>query len=127
MFDDILTKLERSRDLVMGAASIAHFQEAQVDRLVWVKDHEERVERDRKARIHDVAEWLSADQSYLAQQEALQRTRLELPESGSWIFKVPMVEDWFQGNEGSSRTLWLSGIPGAGMSCRCCIMFNLLT
>ncbi|KAE8440873.1 hypothetical protein EG329_006360 [Mollisiaceae sp. DMI_Dod_QoI] len=114
MFDDILKRLERSRDLLMEAASIAHFQEAQKERLFWIKDHEERVERDRKARMLDVAEWLSADKSYLAQQEALQRTRLELPESGSWIFKVPMVKDWFRGNEGSSLTLWLNGIPGAG-------------
>src|SRR4051794_40318116 len=116
MFGDVLKKLERSKGLLMQAASIAHFQEAQDARVFWAKDHDEWMERDRKARMLTVADWLSDDQSHITKHKGLQRTRLDLPKSGSWLFKLPVMKDWLGENDSISLIFWLCGIPGAGMS-----------
>lgn len=114
MFGDILKNLERSKSLLMEAANVAHFQDAQQARLFCTTDYEERIERDKKARMRAVVEWLSADQSHTKQQETLQNLRLELPESGTWINKLSLFKDWLRKDKGRSLVFWLTGIPGAG-------------
>ena len=86
MFGEVLKNLDRSKALLINAASVAHFEDAQQAfedaqqaRRLWVADYEERIKRDRKARMYAVVEWLSANKSHIDQQEALQKIRLELP------------------------------------------------
>jgi hypothetical protein len=112
MFGDVLKNLERSKDLLMQAADVAHFQEAQETRLFWVKDYEERRERDKKARMVAVIEWLSSDHTYRVKQQALRRIRSHLPQTTQWILKDPRIKDWLEHSE--IPTFWLCGIPGAG-------------
>lgn len=116
MFGDVLRNLERSKGLLMDAASLAHFHDAQQERLSWEKDYKERIERDQKSRMHAVVEWLSADKSHISQQEALQKKRLELPQSGTWINKLSPFKEWLREGKSKSLVFWLTGIPGAGMN-----------
>ncbi len=102
--------------MLMDSASVAHFEDAQQARRFWVTDYEERRERDQKARMCAVVEWLSADKSHIAQQEALRKIRLELPQCGTWIYKLSPFKDWLREDKGKSPVFWLTGIPGAGMN-----------
>ena len=123
MFGEVLKNLDRSKALLMNAASVAHFEDAQQAfedaqqaRRLWVADYEERVKRDQKARMCAVVEWLSANKSHIDQQEALQKIRLGLPQSGTWIHKLSPFKDWLREDKGKSLVFWLTGIPGAGMN-----------
>ena len=123
MFGEVLKSLDRSKALLMNAASVAHFEDAQQAfedaqqaRRLWKADYEERIERDRKARMCAVVEWLSANKSHIDQQEALQTLRRELPQSGTWIYKLPPFKEWLQEDNSKSLVFLLTGIPGAGMN-----------
>lgn len=99
----------------MDAASVAHFRNAQQERLSWEKEYKERMEKDQKSRMRVVVEWLSADRGHTDQHNALQKLRLELPQSGTWINKRSPFKDWLREDNGKSLVFWLTGIPGAGM------------
>ena len=114
MFGAVLRNLERSKGLLMDAASLAHFFDAQQERLSWEKDYKERIEKDQKSRMRVVVEWLSADKGHIDQHEALQKIRLELPQSGTWINKRSAFKDWLREDKGKSLVFWITGIPGAG-------------
>lgn len=123
MFGEVLKSLDRSKALLMNAASVAHFEDAQQAiedaqqaRRLWKADYEERIERDQKARMFAVVDWLSANKSHTDQQEALQKLRLELPQSGTWIYKLSPFQDWLREDNSMSLVFWLTGIPGAGMN-----------
>lgn len=116
MFGEVLKNSDRSKSLLMNAANAAHFEDAQQARRLWVADYEERIKRDHKARMGAVVEWLSANKSHLNQREVLQKIRLELPQSGTWIHKLSPFKDWFREDKGKSLVFWLTGIPGAGMN-----------
>lgn len=116
MFGEVLKNLERSKGLLMDAANVAHFEDAHQTRLFWEKNYEERIEREQKTRMRAVVEWLSADKSHRYQQEVLQKIRVELPQSGTWIYKHSPFKDWLREDKGKSLVFWLTGIPGAGMN-----------
>ena len=116
MFGEVLRNLERSKNLLMDTANVAHFQDAQQERLLWETDYQERIERDQKTRTRAVVEWLSVDNSHIDQQEALREIRLDLPQSGTWIYKHSSFKDWLQEDKGKCLFFWLTGIPGAGMN-----------
>lgn len=116
MFGEVLKNLDRFKALLMNAASVAHFEDAQQARRLWVAYYEGRTERDQKARMCAVVEWLSAHKSHIDKQEALQEIRVELPQSGTWIYKLSPFKDWLREDKGKSLVFWLSGILDAGMN-----------
>jgi len=117
LFGDVLKNLERSRDLLLQSASIAHFQEAQEARIQFTQEFKTRVKREKQEQRLAVIEWLSADQAKRASCEEhteLQRRRAEFPFTTQWLFNMGAMKGWLRKSDASSPIFWLSGIPGAG-------------
>lgn len=113
MFGDVIKKLERSKELLLHSANIAHYQEAQEHRLLFAREFEAQVERTRKDRMLTVREWLSPTSSD-ADHEELQQRRKEFPDTTHWIFRQDSIHHWLQPDERSNPMFWIRGIPGAG-------------
>ena len=117
LFGDVLKNLERSRDLLLQSASIAHFQEAQEARIQFTQEFKNRVKREKQEQRLAVIEWLSADQTKRVTSEEhmeLQQRRAEFPLTTQWLFNMAAMRGWLRKSDASSPTFWLSGIPGAG-------------
>lgn len=113
MFGDVIKKLERSKELLLDSASIAHYQEAQESRLLFAQEFETQLERTRQDRMLTVIDWLSPT-SCEVDHEELQQKRKEFPDTTSWIFRQDSLRRWLQSDGVSSTMFWICGIPGAG-------------
>lgn len=117
MFRDVLKDLERSRELLLQSANIAHFQEAREARIQFTQEFQDRLKREKQEQRLGVIEWLSADHANRAscdQHEELQQRRAEFPSTTQWLFKMAVFRGWMRKSDASSPTFWLCGIPGAG-------------
>ncbi|KAL5327958.1 hypothetical protein ACEPPN_005664 [Leptodophora sp. 'Broadleaf-Isolate-01'] len=114
MFGDILKKLDRSQDLMLQSANIAHFQESQDARILFTKQMEVLVEAERNGRKRAVIDWLSSNSSSAIQHQELRDMRNMLPQTTRWIFSQPQMLSWLKRTEYTPCTFWLCGIPGAG-------------
>ena len=113
MFGDVIKKLERSKELLLQSTSLAHFQEAQKNRLLLSKELEEKSERMKKDRKLTVIYWLSPI-SCLGDHEELHRKRQDFPLTARWIFQEPSMRRWIRPDETTNQVFWVHGIPGAG-------------
>ena len=113
MFGDVIKKLERSKELLLQSAGIAHFQEAQEGRLLFTREFEAQLERTKQDRMLAVIDWLSPVSTYVDHEE-LQRNRSEFPHTTLWIFEESSMQTWLHTKGRSSPIFWICGIPGAG-------------
>ena len=115
MFGDILKKLDRSRDLILQSANVAHFQESQEARIRFTKVMELLLDEKQNQRRIAIMDWLSSEPSSAFQHRELQKIRAMLPQTTRWIFSQPQMLSWFKRNDCTPSIFWLCGIPGAGM------------
>ena len=113
MFGDVLKKLERSKELLLQSANIAHFHEAQEARQLFSMELEALSERTKEDRMLTVVDWLSPV-SCSVDHEELQAKRHEFPQTTRWIFKQSTIREWLQTDDSTKCMLWICGIPGAG-------------
>lgn len=113
MFGDVIKKLERSKELLLQSASIAHFQEAQESRLLFTQQFKAQTEHRQNDRKLAVINWLSPV-SCSVEHEELQRKRQKFPTTTQWFLKEDSLRHWLQQSRGSDSTYWIFGIPGAG-------------
>lgn len=113
MFGDVIKKLERSKELLLHTANIAHYHEAQESRLLFAQKFEAQQEQTRKDRMLTVIDWLSPT-SYEVDHEELKQKRREFPDTASWIFRQDSLRHWLQSDGSSNTMFWICGIPGAG-------------
>ena len=113
MFGDVIKKLERSKELLLQSANVAHFHEAQEARLLVSREIEALEERAKKDRMLTVVNWLSPT-SCSGDHEELQGKRLEFPDTAQWILKEPCMRDWLRIDGDAKPMFWICGIPGAG-------------
>ena len=113
MFDDVFRNLERSKQLLLTSADIAHFREAQEARLRfqdYIKEERNRARIERKFRVRS---WLKPH-LHVTQHHDLRKVREQYPKTTKWIFQELAWKDWLCRSGDTTRVLWLSGIPGAG-------------
>ena len=115
MFGDVLKKLERSRDLLLQSANLAHFQESQEARVLFTKEMKVMREEMYNQRRIAIMDWLSCELTSATQHGELQEIRTVLPQTTRWIFSQPRMLDWLRHDDFTPQTFWLCGIPGAGM------------
>lgn len=113
MFGDVVKKLERSKELLLHSADIAHYQEAQEFRWRFAREFEAQLEETRKKRMLTVIDWLSPT-SCDVDHEELQQKRDEFPDTTRWIFTQISMRRWMQPDGKFNPTFWIYGIPGAG-------------
>jgi len=114
MFGDVLKKLDRSRDLLLQSANLAHFQESQEARILFAKEIEAMLSEKQNQRRLAVVEWLSSEPSSTIQHEEIRKIRDMLPQTTRWIFSQSQMLDWLKRADYTPGTFWLCGIPGAG-------------
>ena len=112
-FGDVIKKLERSKELLLQSASIAHFQEAQEGRILFAREFEAQSERTKQDRMLAVIDWLSAASSDV-DHEVLQKKRREVPLITRWIFEESSMRSWLHTKGSYSPIFLICGIPGAG-------------
>jgi hypothetical protein len=113
MFDDVLRNLERSKQLLLTSADIAHFREAQEARFKfqdYIVEERNRARIERKSRVRT---WLKP-RLHMSQHHDLCQVRQQYPQTTKWIFQELAWKDWLRTSRDTARVLWLSGIPGAG-------------
>lgn len=113
MFDDVFRNIERSKQLLLTSADIAHFQEAQEARLKfqdYIREQRDRAVIERKFRVRS---WLKPH-LHITQHHDLRKVRQQYPKTTKWIFQELAWKDWLRRSRDTTRVLWLSGIPGAG-------------
>ena len=113
LYGDVVKNLHGSKELLIQAASVQHFQEAQNDRVRISQEFEAQNYRDDRHRKSFVVDWLSPV-SCQNQHTELRREQRLYPESTRWIFSTAQLSEWYRECETSSPILWISGIPGAG-------------
>lgn len=113
MFGDVTKKLERSKELLLQSANVAHFHEAQEARLIFSREIEALTERTKKDRMLAVIDWLSPTSSYVDHEE-LQEKRREFPDTTRWIFEESCMRDWLRIEGNANSMFWICGTPGAG-------------
>lgn len=113
MFGDLVNKMSRSKELLIQAASVSEFQEAQNARLLITREFEAQRERDEKEQKLSVNEWLSHVTCH-SQHEELQERRRVFPSTTRWIFDTTAASEWFRDDDESGLVLYVDGIPGAG-------------
>jgi hypothetical protein len=111
VFEDVLKNLDRSKELLLNSADIAHFQESQEARILFTKEFQVLVDGQRKQRRLEVMESLSTGPDFAILHQELQEIRTGLPGTTRWIFAEPKMMNWLHGSE---CALWVCGIPGAG-------------
>ncbi|KAH8587440.1 hypothetical protein B0O99DRAFT_747604 [Bisporella sp. PMI_857] len=114
MFGDILKKLDRSRDLVLQSANLAHFQDSQEARIRFSKEMEVLLDEKQNQRRIAIMDWLSAEPGSKIQHQELRKVRAMLPQTTRWIFSQPQMLGWLKRTDYAPCTFWLCGIPGAG-------------
>jgi hypothetical protein len=62
-----------------------------------------------------VMQWLSPFDSE-AEQNQQRKTRSVCKDPGRWLLNNSRLREWFDHEDFSTSSLWLSGIPGAGMA-----------
>lgn len=116
LFGDVVKKLERSKELLLHSANIAHYQEAQESRLLFAREFEAQQEQKRQDRLLAVMNWLSPPTSCGVEHEELQRRRSDFPDTTRWIFTQKSMRHWLQPDGRSNPMFWICGILGAGTS-----------
>jgi hypothetical protein len=74
------------------------------------------IDGQRKQRRLEVMESLSTELNLAILHQELQEIRAQLPETTRWIFAERKVMNWLGGKD---CTVWVRGIPGAGMFHNC--------
>jgi len=116
IFGDILKKLDRSRDLILQSANIAHFQESQEARILFTKEMAVLLDEQHNQRRIAIMDWFSSETNSAIQHQELRKIRAMLPQTTRWIFSQPQMLGWLKHTDYTPCTFWLCGIPGAGMS-----------
>lgn len=116
MFEDILKKLNRSRQLLLQSAYIAHFQESQAARRDISRHFQVLLEAQKHTKWLAVMDRVSTESKWKTQHQEIQELRSKLPQTTRWIYKEPAMMNWLEGSHPQPRILWIRGIPGAGKS-----------
>jgi len=102
--------------LIENQATLLEIQAAQEFRVTVRNQFKVSEDDERKKRRLDVINWLAAVDSIL-DQEASSDIRREYPKTGKWILQETRIKAWLDPRNSVVRTMWINGIPGAGMEC----------
>lgn len=110
-FGNILSDLDRHKELVDREASTTHIAEARAARQAAQKAEETTRAYREKQNLLQIKIWLGPVDydAFLA--------KLRSPYStitGLWFVQENGVQEWLDKTDNSKRLLWLTGIPGAG-------------
>ncbi|KAF2088965.1 hypothetical protein K490DRAFT_37933 [Saccharata proteae CBS 121410] len=109
----ILNNMRRHKSLIESQADLVHFEQLQQLRASEEVEFRHLKEAEDLRRRKEVDRWLSGASADIIH-EKCQQAREDLPDSGKWIFDIPLFKTWFSLDFCSTTLLWLSGMPGSG-------------
>lgn len=107
--------MRRHARLLDSHATVAEIEETISFRAKAEAEMVEAKEREQLHRRTFVTNWLSAASSQAIQVSG-EKARSICPRSGHWLLSDKRFVDWFHPKYCTTPLLWLSGIPGAGLS-----------
>lgn len=107
--------LERHRQLVDGSANLTQFLESQSLRNEENSKFERAAKDNEDERRRVVQEWLSPANCEI-QQNHHRTKRSFCADAGRWLLEHVQFQKWFSPDKCATPLLWLSGIPGAGIT-----------
>ncbi|GAQ07430.1 hypothetical protein ALT_4751 [Aspergillus lentulus] len=107
----VKTHIERHALLMRNEVRLEHIREEHDTRLRAFEHFKNAEKSHRLQRFYAI----KADMSPRMYDDKLNWYHSRVCEgTGTWLFKDDVVKDWLNINNGSSRVVWLQGIPGAG-------------
>jgi hypothetical protein len=120
LFNDLISNLERSKQLLYTAANIAHFADTQEqflqlhgERLKTIEEFRKHQEDESRDKVFAVLDWLSPTNQSNRHDE-IQEQNQRFPNTTSWLFDNLVWREWMTEGQAKSNILWVTGIPGAG-------------
>jgi hypothetical protein len=74
------------------------------------------IAEEQRRKMETVKEWLAVGQQNSVLHASYRQVRLEHPNTAKWILKQEAVNNWLASHPPATPSLWINGIPGAGMS-----------
>ena len=109
----ILNHIAQHRTMMDSEVTLAHITEAYAARASADDKYKRDQEHDERMEFQSIIQSLSP-QFYDAQLERIkQRCSIQ---TGKWLEKDQRFLEWQDSSTQSARSLWLTGIPGAGIS-----------
>ncbi|GFF58975.1 hypothetical protein IFM62136_03997 [Aspergillus lentulus] len=107
----VKTHIERHALLMRNEVRLEHIREEHDTRLRAFEHFKNAEKSHRLQRFYAI----KADMSPRMYDDKLNWYHSRVCEgTGTWLFKDDVVKDWLNINNGSSRVVWLQGIPGSG-------------
>jgi hypothetical protein len=108
----LLNNMEKHTHNVDKDAAALHFHHMKEARERTERDADEYERRRKNAMIHEVLEWLSADEDG---QENILHQLSDSRQDGTcdWILSIPKFQSWVSTNT-NSAIVWIRGKPGSG-------------
>lgn len=113
-FNCIKQNMRRHKLLVENPITIAYFEEIQGHRRTAMNAFEKEKASQDEERRRRVRDWLCAPHCE-EEQDKHRRTRSICANPGRWLLDSKTFKDWLNPNFSLCPSLWLKGIPGAGM------------
>jgi hypothetical protein len=115
-FTSIIHNLAEHRKLVESQANLTQIEEYQKERRLEEERFNKEIGDEERRRLHAVVNWLKPT-DVEADQTRFREIRADYPTTGCWLLRDQRFLDWFDPQYPViPPLLWLSGIPGAGMS-----------
>ncbi len=114
-FESILENLRCHKDLVASQATLTHFQASQQARAAAESNIKAMEESIIKQQLISVRDWLCSAK-VLNDQVHYAGIRSRDPNYGRWLLGHRAMAAWLDPTSSSITSLWLHGIPGAGIS-----------
>ena len=96
-----------------GEVTLAHITEAHAARVADLKRYEKDQESNERIEFHSIMTSISPH-LYDSKLDMIEQSRPI--QAGRWLEKDNRFLEWQDHSKKSAKVLWLTGIPGAGMS-----------
>ena len=101
------------RNLMDGEVTLAHITEAHAARVAAYERYEKDQENNERIEFQSIMKSISPHLYDSKIEMIKQRCSIQ---AGRWLEKNNRFREWQDHSKNSAKVLWLTGIPGAGMS-----------
>lgn len=111
---------KHASDLARMEANNAARHRTYVDEMSRLSSKlDDMIAQEQRKKMETVKEWLAVGQQNSVLHASYRQVRQEHPDTTKWIFKQEAVKNWLATDPPATPSLWINGIPGAGMFLLC--------
>ena len=107
---------QHASDLARMDADNAARHRTYVDEMLRLSSKlDDMVAQEQRKKMETVKQWLAVGQQNSMLHASYRQVRQEHPNTARWIFRQEAVKNWLATDPPATPSLWINGIPGAGM------------